>query len=264
MLRPGVASRLASYRNLQGVSVSLYGATPETHDAVTQMPGSWRRTWDGIQRLRRLGVVVRLKLIVLKQTAHEVGAMPPPTPTLRAGSTYMVDTTITARHDGSSGSLATRLDLGQLEDLYRGPLRDLVARGRQPTTEASFPCNCARGNVAIMATGDVHPCVSVPWKAGNVREQSLAEIWATAPVFQRIRGLTMADYPKCAPCGHKDYCMRNRGAAITATGSYTGADPFVCATAEIAHTLADEAAAERQGAARVHEPAVRARLAVVR
>ena len=63
-----------------------------------------------------------------------------------------------------------------------------------------------------------------------------------SPVFQRIRGLKMADYASCAPCPHKPHCTRDRGAAFNASGSYTGNDPFVCATAEIAHALADEKA----------------------
>jgi radical SAM protein with 4Fe4S-binding SPASM domain len=261
MLRPGVAARLASYENLHGVSVSLYGATPEVHDAITQVRGSWRRTWDGVQRLKGLGVAVRLKFIVMRQNAHEVEAM-------RAqgdarGFAYMVDLTITSRHDGSDGSLATRVDRTQLEQLYRGPLRDLAIRGKTETTEDSFPCNCARGNVGISATGDVVPCVSVPWTAGNIREQSFADIWKSAPVFQQIRGFKMADYAQCTPCAHKNHCQRSRGAALTASGSYTGVDPFVCATAEVAHTLADERAAlEAEGPAAA--PVVRARLAVVR
>ncbi len=68
MLHPGVAARLAGYRNLLGVSISLYGATPEVHDGITQIPGSWRRTWDGARRMRQLGVAVRLKFIVMRRT----------------------------------------------------------------------------------------------------------------------------------------------------------------------------------------------------
>jgi radical SAM protein with 4Fe4S-binding SPASM domain len=257
MLRPGVAAKLASYQNLQGVSVSLYGATPEVHDAITQMPGSWRRTWNGVQRLKHLGVTVRLKFILMRQNAHETEAMR--AQAASRGFPYMVDLMITSRHDGSHGSLDTRVDRAEMERLYRGPLRDLAIRGRFPATEESFPCNCARGNVAVTATGDVQPCVSVPWTAGNVREQPFAEIWRTSPVFQKIRRLKLADYEHCGPCTHKDYCQRNRGAALTASGSYTGVDPFVCATAEVAHALADERAAERDAAA-----PLRARLRVVR
>jgi radical SAM protein with 4Fe4S-binding SPASM domain len=255
MLQPGTAGRLAAYENLQGVSVSLYGATAAVHDAITQMPGSHRRTWEGIERLRRLGVIVRVKFILMRQNAHEAEAM-------RAdadarGLPYLIDLTITARHDGSRGSLSTRIEREQLEGLYRGPLRDLAERACYEPTEESFPCNCARGSVAVTATGDVQPCISVPWRAGNVREQPFAEIWRSSPVFEQIRGFKMADYKSCAPCDHKGYCQRSRGAAFTASGSYTGVDPFVCSTAEIVHALADERAARGEA------PPVRARLAVV-
>jgi MoaA/NifB/PqqE/SkfB family radical SAM enzyme len=198
LLRPGMAARLASYRNLLGVSISLYGATPEVHDGVTQIRGSWQRTLDGADRLRARGVAVRLKLIVMRPNVQEVGAM-------RAlaearGYPYLLDVTVTARHDGTRGSLAMRIGEDELAALYRGPLRDLIPKGNHTVDEAAFPCNCARGNCAISVRGDVFPCVSVPWAAGNVRERPFGEIWRGSPVFERIRGLKIADYPACAPC----------------------------------------------------------------
>lgn len=250
LLRPGMAKRLAGYPNLLGVSVSVYGATPAVHDAITQVSGSWQRTWAGAERLRALGVAVRVKLIVMRPNAHEAAAMR--AAASERGFAYLIDVTITARHDGDASSLDTRVTLEQLEDLYRGPLRDLVPSGRRDVTEESFPCNCARGNCAISARGDVFPCVSVPLSAGNIRRQSFKEIWADSPVFQRIRGLSIADYAACAPCPHKAHCSRDRGAAFNATGNYTGVDPFVCATAEIAHALADEVQAP--GANRPRDP----------
>jgi radical SAM protein with 4Fe4S-binding SPASM domain len=240
LLRPGVASRLAGYRNLLGASVSLYGATPEVHDGITQVRGSWRRTWDGIERLRALGIAVRLKFVVMRQNAHEVAAMLADAAARRM--TYVLDATITARYDGSRTSLATRVDDDQLRALYHGPLRDLVPKHERKVSEYSFACNCARGNCAISATGDVTPCVSVPWVAGNIRERSFIDIWRYAPVFQRIRGLRMADYPACGPCPDKGYCVRDRGAALTVSGSYTGVDPFVCRTAALRREIAEEGA----------------------
>jgi AdoMet-dependent heme synthase len=231
MLQPGVAARLGGYRNLLGVSISLYGATPAVHDGITQMPGSWRRTWDGAQRLRGAGITVRLKFIVMHPNAHEVAEMRAQAQS--RGFSYLVDVTITPRHDGTRGSLAMRVSEEQLAELYRGPLNDLVPTGRQPVTEDRFPCNCARGNCAISAKGDVHPCVSVPWSAGNVREQRFGDIWRDSPVFQKIRGLRIADYEACAPCPDKPFCSRNRGAAYNYSGSYTGTDPFVCRSAAI-------------------------------
>jgi radical SAM protein with 4Fe4S-binding SPASM domain len=256
LLRPGIASRLATYKNLLGVSLSLYGATAAVHDSVTQVTGSWRRTWAGAERLRALGVAVRLKFIVMHDNAHEVAQM-------RAdadarGFAYMVDLTITARHDGSTGSLSTRVERDEIERLYRGPLHDMIPRGGREVTEEDFPCNCARGNCAISARGDVYPCVSVPMTAGNVRTQRFQDIWKDSPVFQRIRGLSMKDYTQCAPCDHKAFCSRDRGAAYNASGSYTGVDPFVCAGAETAHRIADE---ERDAAQAAPAELIRLRVA---
>lgn len=242
MLRPGIAKRLGGYRNLLGVSVSLYGATAAVHDAITRVPGSFARTWAGIERLRAVGVTVRLKFIVMRQNAHEAQAMMDGA--VARGLAYLIDLTITSRHDGTSGSLDARIDRAQLESLSRGPLRSLLPRGQRPLPPPEqFTCNCARGNCAISAHGDVYPCISVPWSAGNVRDRPFAEIWRDSPVFRRIRGLTLENFPQCAPCPHRGHCSHDRGAAYNATGDYTSADPFVCATAEVAHRLADEEAA---------------------
>ncbi len=238
LLRPGVAARLAAYRNLLGISISLYGATPEVHDGITQINGSWRRTLDGAERVRAQGIAVRLKLIVMRPNAHEVAAMRALADARKFP--YLLDLTVTSRHDGTSGSLAMRITEEDLVALYRGPLRDLVPDGRRTVDEAAFPCNCARGNCAVSSRGEVFPCVSVPWSAGNVRRQPFGEIWRDSPVFQQIRGLKMADYPACAPCPDKAFCSRDRGAAYNASGSYTGTDPFVCASASVARSVSEE------------------------
>ena len=239
LLRPGVAARLAKFPNLLGISISLYGATAEVHDGITQVSGTFSRTWTGIERLRAMGIAVRLKFIVMRQNAHETDAMI--AMATARGFAYSVDLTITARHDGTDGSIASRVDAGQLEKLYRGPLRSLlpVARPAAMAPEA-FTCNCARGNCAISAEGEVYPCISVPWSAGNVEDRPFAEIWRDSPVFQRIRGLSLPDFAKCAPCPHRGHCTHDRGAAFNATGDYTSADPFVCEGAVLAHRIADE------------------------
>jgi radical SAM protein with 4Fe4S-binding SPASM domain len=191
--------------------------------------------------MRDKGVAVRVKYIVMKQNAHETAAMMADAE--RRGFPFSIDLTVTARHDGNRNSLDTRVDLAQLEGLYRGPLRPLLRLGpARPITSEEFACNCARGNCAITSYGDVLPCISVPLVAGNIRERPFAEIWADSPVFQRIRGLRLEDYAQCAPCPHKSHCTRERGAAVTYSGSYTGTDPLVCARAELVHRLAEKLA----------------------
>ena len=239
LLRPGLAGQLARYPNLLTVAISLYGATAEVHDAITQSPGSFARTWRGVDNLRRHGVRVRVKFLIMRANAHEAAAMKAQAE--ERGLHYNMNLTVTARHDGERDSLNLRVDGAQLEALVRGPLRDGEDRPRQPTfTDARWACNCARSNCAVTARGDVQPCIGIPMSAGNIRRQPFADIWRDAPLFRSIRGLRLADYPSCAPCPHKAWCTRDRGAAYTHSGSYTGTDPLVCARAELTHRVADE------------------------
>jgi radical SAM protein with 4Fe4S-binding SPASM domain len=242
LLRPGMVAELARHRNLLGVSTSLYGATAEVHDGITQVAGSFDRTWAGAERLRAKGISVKLKFLVMRQNVHQVAEM-----IARAeerGFTHNLHVTVTARHDGSRTSLDTRIDEAQLEAVYRGPMRHLLRTGPiRLATSTDWSCNCARGNCGITAEGDVLPCISVPLVAGNIRDKPFVEIWRTSPVFQRIRGLRLEDYPQCSPCPDRLWCEANRGAGLTYTGSYTGVDPLVCARAKLAHRISDEEAA---------------------
>ncbi len=240
LLAEEACDRLAALANLWNVSVSFYGARPETHDAVTRVPGSFRKTLDGARRLRGRGVRTLLKFIVMKSNAAETGEM---LATADAeGLPAMVDCSITGRHDGTAGSLETRVDPATLDALYRGPLRSLVVRGRRPAdpTDDEFKCNCARGNGAVSSTGDVHPCIAVPMKAGNIREQSFGEIWNDSPVFRRIRGLKIPDFKACAPCGLKEWCRHSPALPFLHQGDFTGAEPWMCLEAGIIRKILTE------------------------
>jgi radical SAM protein with 4Fe4S-binding SPASM domain len=235
LLTEASCDRLAAYPGLWAVGVSVYGATAATHDGVTQVAGSFERTMAGARRLRERGVRTSLKFVILKANAAEAGAMTELAE--RDGFEYSVDASITGRYDGTSGSLATRVEPEALEALYRGPLQSLVgAPGPEPDDDG-FKCNCARGNAAVSATGEVYPCIATPLRAGSIREQSFPEIWASSPVFQWIRGLRLSDFKTCAPCDLKRWCRRNPGSAYLLTGDYTSVDPWTCREAAVLKSL---------------------------
>lgn len=236
LLTEPACDRLASYANLWGVSLSVYGARPETHDAVTQVPGSYERTMAGARRLAERGARVALKFVLLKGNASEAGAMIDSAEA--QGFEYSVDPTITGRYDGTSGSLATRVGPEELEALYRDPLRRLIRPGPAEPTDDQFKCNCARGNAAVSSTGEVYPCIATPLRAGSIREQRFTRIWTESPLFRWIRGLRVADFKTCAPCGLKPWCRRSPGPAYLLTGDYTGVDPWTCREAEIIRSIA--------------------------
>jgi radical SAM protein with 4Fe4S-binding SPASM domain len=81
------------------VEVSLYGATRETYERVTRVPGSFDKCMDGIRRLHGRGLPLKLKTMVLKWNRHEVDAM-------RA---FAAELGVEFRHDGL---LNARVDCG--------------------------------------------------------------------------------------------------------------------------------------------------------
>jgi radical SAM protein with 4Fe4S-binding SPASM domain len=151
---------------------------------------------------------------------------------------YSVDPAITGRYDGTQGSLATRVEIATLEELYRGPLSRFVVPMRpESPSDDEFKCNCARGNAAVSSTGEVYPCIATPLRAGSIREQRFSEIWEQSPVFKRLRGLTIADFKTCAPCDLKTWCRRTHGPATVLTGDCTSVDPWTCQEAALVKKL---------------------------
>jgi radical SAM protein with 4Fe4S-binding SPASM domain len=235
LLSEGVCDRLAAYPNFWGASLSLYGARPATHDAITRSRGSFERTWAGAERLRARGAAVSLKFILMKGNAEETAEVLQQA--AARGFPCDVDATITGRYDGTRGSLAERVDLATLRELYAGPLRFQVGARRAVGSDDDFRCNCARGNAAVSASGDVYPCIAAPVPAGNIRERSFLEIWRESPVFRWIRGLRTQDFRTCAPCALKEWCRRSPGPAYVLHGDYTGVDPWTCGEAQILKEL---------------------------
>jgi radical SAM protein with 4Fe4S-binding SPASM domain len=235
LLSEETCDRLASFPNLWGVSLSLYGASEQTYAAVTRSRGSFERTLAGARRLRERGIRAWLKLVLLRANAAEMEAMLELAD--REGFEHSIDPEITGRFDGTRGSLSDRVDLETLGALYRGPLRDLLGKGKENPTDDEFKCNCARGNAAVSATGDVYPCIATPLRAGNIREQSFLEIWKDSPTFRWIRSLKIADFKTCAPCLLKAWCRRSPGAPYLLSGDYTGVDPWTCEEAALIRSV---------------------------
>jgi radical SAM protein with 4Fe4S-binding SPASM domain len=236
LLTRDACARLATYPNLWGASLSLYGGSAATHDALTQAPGSFRRTLDAARDLKARDVAVWLKFVLMRGNAAEAESM------RRLAEAEDVvcsfDAQLTGRYDGTQGSLAQRVDPAQLRAVYAGPLRDLLdGPGNPDPSDDEFKCLCARGNAAVMATGDVYPCIATPLKAGNVREQPFPTIWKESPVFHRIRGLKRSDFQACDPCDLKAWCRRSPSPAVVLHGDFTGIDPWICREAEILRDL---------------------------
>jgi heme b synthase len=78
----------------------------------------------------------------------------------------------------------------------------------------------------VSHTGDVFPCGYLPVPAGNIRRQTMADIWNNSPVFQRLRDDDQLE-GKCGCCEFKKVCMGCRARAFyEEDGNYMAEEPY--------------------------------------
>jgi organic radical activating enzyme len=111
MIRAAKAQRIAKL-GIEAVQISLYSHDAATHDEITKLPGSFKRTIEGAQFLRDAGVKVIFANVLMKQNADhykQVQAL-----ATSMGIRYEVDATITPMMDGDRGIVGLNMDAGRL------------------------------------------------------------------------------------------------------------------------------------------------------
>ena len=86
-------------------------------------------------------------------------------------------------------------------------------------------CLAGTGVCFISHEGEVFPCGYLPALAGDLREQSFAEIWNTSSVFAQLRDDDNLG-GKCGCCEFRHVCMGCRARAYAATGDFLAEEPF--------------------------------------
>jgi radical SAM protein with 4Fe4S-binding SPASM domain len=71
LITPAVREVFARYRPRK-VEVSVYGATRETYERITQVAGSHARCMDGIAWLAEAGIAFTLKTVLMQHNRHEL------------------------------------------------------------------------------------------------------------------------------------------------------------------------------------------------
>jgi AdoMet-dependent heme synthase len=90
------------------------------------------------------------------------------------------------------------------------------------------PVGCPAGinYLSLRPNGDVYPCPFLQIKVGNIREQSLTEMWYGSGLLQTLRNRNLLK-GKCGECEYRETCGGCRGRAYASSGDYLAEDP-VC------------------------------------
>jgi len=245
---------------LQRMAVSLDGSTPAVHDAFRGVPGSYGWTLDIIAGCHAEGIPVQINTTVTRHNLRDLDALEALLPTLDIvlWSVFFVVPTGRGRRTDVLSAKEFETVFNRLYDLgRRGPFdikttaalhyRRLVgerdrAAGRPTGVIKGVPSapsvggeggvkraaqgvNDGKGLVFISHVGDIYPSGFLPLKAGNVRSNSLVEVYRGSQLFQDLRNPNVLK-GKCGYCEYRDVCGGSRARAYAITGDYLASEPY--------------------------------------
>jgi len=226
-----ITSSLAQKIKLSGISevdISLYGASPVTHDYLTAVEGSFKKTINGVKNLIANQVPVDLKYILYNRNVEELDQMM--FVAEEFGCKHSFSTELTKRYDHTSEPEDLRLSSTQYMELLNGPHSKMF---RTDNTEGNLQCNCARLVCGINYAGDVYPCIGAPIFSGNVGQSSFHDIWKNSAELNKIRNIKKEDFKECFDCNLKTLCSRSSGSAYVNSGNYWGPDHQACQQSQV-------------------------------
>lgn len=227
---------------LLSVQTSLYSMTPEIHDAITGVRGSFDKTKRAIVFLHEHDIPMQINCPIMKQnkdTYRDVLNWAQ-SMNIEADSDYL----LFGCFDGSCKNLQCRLGLNEIEEIikYEKRISGQDKGSSRPLALQDHICPVCLSSFCVSHTGDVYPCEG--WQSlilGDIKDTPLLEIWEESPQIRELRNLTLEDFPTCRSCEDKDYCsiclIRNANESIR--GSYKDVNPFFCRIAGMKRRLAE-------------------------
>ena len=103
--------------------------------------------------------------------------------------------------------------------------RDGDAPGDNEGLQRRTGIRAGQGFAFVSHTGEVYPSGFLPESAGNVREESVVDLYRGSDLFERLRDDDALE-GKCGACPYRGVCGGSRSRGYAATGDPMGSDPL--------------------------------------
>jgi AdoMet-dependent heme synthase len=218
LIREREAARIRDL-GVESIQISIYSHRPEVHDAITLVPGSLKRSLDGVRFLKSQGLRVVLANVLMVQNAQDYRGVRALAEEL--GVECTLDPTITPMMDGNRGVLSLGVGQNTLHDVFRdealvGDVDEFcaIAAPADDSVLGALPCSASHTSCYVSPYGDVFPCVQFPLPTGNVRKQRFIDIWRHSDEMNDVRSIRLKDLTTCTSCTHVSSCSRCPGLAF--------------------------------------------------
>jgi MoaA/NifB/PqqE/SkfB family radical SAM enzyme len=243
LLTPEVI-RLLSTMHVSAMSLSLDGSTPELHDGLRGVAGTFSRTITIARAIIDAGIPLQINTLVTAQTPADLPEIHRIVREIGAERWSLFFLIATGR-----GTNLRPLTPAQSDDVLNWALDH--AQDRRPivtTTEAPHYRRLAltkfkrsdtaraplmrgmgirdgNGVMFISHTGEVQPSGFLPLTAGYARTENPLHIYRNSPLFQALRQPDQF-LGRCGCCEFREVCGGSRARAYAATGDALASDPL--------------------------------------
>jgi radical SAM protein len=238
---------------LSRLAVSLDGSVPELHDAFRGVNGSYARTLEAIHWANQFGLPIQVNTSISKRNIGDLENMANLLKQFKlvlwsafflvpTGRAQMADLLSAAEVEEAfatlyrfSKELPFKVKTTEAQHYRRYIIQQrLRSKGQRPfaandngwekTIPGLLPINDGKGFVFVSHTGEVCPSGFLPVSAGNVRVDSLTDIYRNSPVLTSLRDTSNLQ-GKCGACEFKEICGGSRARAYAITGNMFAEDP---------------------------------------
>lgn len=259
-------------RGLARLAVSLDGSCAAVHDEFRRVPGSFQLTMDAIRSARELGLPVQINTTVTRRNLRDFDATARLLQTLDIALWSVFFLVPTGRGQASDLLSAEECEqvFARLYDLSQSAGFDIktteaqhyrryvlqqkvagkrngggaarggrryLAGGADAIGRAPRGLNDGKGFVFISHTGEVFPSGFLPVSAGNVRKETLADIYRYSPLFVSLRNTDLLE-GKCGRCEFRNICGGSRARAYAVTGNVLAEEPCCVYEPQAGHAVA--------------------------
>lgn len=233
------------------IGVSLYSMSPEVHDSITQLPGSFEKTIKAIELLINNEIPLQINCPVMKENKDDVHGVLDWAANKRIHA--ITDTVMMARYDGSNDNLEHRLDLSEVRPIiesvlekdggYRTHVEHKDNRNSAPRDRSNDGlCGVGVSSMSMTVDGKFCPCAG--WQSlelGDFTKDSLNDIWTNSENIKFLRSLRMSSFPECLNCEDNEFCSvcLARNANESCTSDPLELNRHFCKVAHLNHEIVD-------------------------
>lgn len=233
---------------LQRMALSVDGGAPESHDSFRGEVGSFSQTIAAAKWASNVGVPLQINTTVCADTVDELPAIRSLvselgavlwsvfflvpigrgrilTPISPANADDIMDWLLTVRAEESFGIKTTEAPQYRRVALQQAGGHGSPKHSLQDKIGRRTGIIAGDGFMFVSHTGDVFPSGFLPLAVGNVREESVVDLYREAPLFQSLRDRN-ALKGKCGACSYRNICGGSRSRAYAYTGDPLESDPL--------------------------------------